>query len=371
VPAIISQELFDQIQAKLAQNQQFASRHNTTHAYLLRALVSCGVCHLSCMGRCNQPGYSYYTCRGKSHAIVSCRDEKCPSRFIPAKPLDDLVWQDVCEVLTHPESIAVALQRAQGGYWLPQEFQARRENLRKARVSLEQQMERLTDAYLANVVQLEEYRRRRREQEQRLQAITGQARQLEKSRGRHDELAAMIQSVGAFCQRVQQGLAEATFDQKRQLIELLVDRVVVTGEEVEIRYVIPASPSSEHLRFCHLRSDYFHTPATTVPVHALPRLFECRGGDRGVPEPFQWFLGISRLLFPNTNDPHGQGLLACAWLMAGWQERHLPKGKLELGRTRLATMPGWTLERTARLARKGSGLRKLIADLVFALLSAP
>jgi site-specific DNA recombinase len=87
VPVIVSQELFDQVQAKLAQNQQFASRHNTTHAYLLRALVSCGVCHLSCMGRCNQPGYTYYTCRGKSHAIVSCRDEKCPSRFIPASQL--------------------------------------------------------------------------------------------------------------------------------------------------------------------------------------------------------------------------------------------------------------------------------------------
>lgn len=266
VPLIVSQELFEQVQAKLAQNQQFASRHNTTHAYLLRALVSCGVCHLSCMGRSNQPGYTYYTCRGKSHPIVSCRDEKCPSRFIPASQLDDLVWQDVCELLTQPQTIAVALQRAQGGYWLPQELQARRENLRKARVSLQQQLERLTDAYLANVVPLEEYRRRRLDLEQRLEAIARQVRQLEASVGRHDELAAMIQSIDAFCQRVQQGLAEATFEQKRQLIELLVDRVIVTGEEVEIRYVIPISPSSEHVRFCHLRSDYFHTPA--LPVHA-------------------------------------------------------------------------------------------------------
>ena len=104
----------------------------------MRALVSCGVCHLACTGRCDsrQAGYAYYTCRGKSHAIVSCRDEKGPSRFIPASQLDELVWQDVREVLTHPETIAAALQRAQGGHWLPQELQARRENLRKARVSL-------------------------------------------------------------------------------------------------------------------------------------------------------------------------------------------------------------------------------------------
>ena len=36
------------------------------------------------------------------------------------------------------------------------------------------------------------------------------------------------------------------------------DRVIVTNKEVEIRYVIPTSLSSEHLRFCHLRLDYFH-----------------------------------------------------------------------------------------------------------------
>ena len=196
--------------------------------------------------------------------MVSCRDEKCRSRYIPASQLDELVWKDLCEVLAHPEAIAAALQRAQGGQWLPQELQARRENLRKARVSLTQQMERLTDAYLAAVLPLEEYQRRRREVEQRQQGIAEQTRQLEVSVVRHEELAGMVQSIEAFCQRVQVGLAQATFEQKRQLIELLIDRVIVTNEEVEIRYVIPTSASSPQIRFCHLRLDYFDIPATSV-----------------------------------------------------------------------------------------------------------
>jgi site-specific DNA recombinase len=166
-------------------------------------------------------------------------------------------------MLTHPDMIANALYRAQGGQWLPQELQARRENLRKARVSLEQQIERLTDAYLANVLQLEEYKRRRLELEQRLSVIADQKRQLEANVGHHDQLAGMVQSIETFCQRVQQGINEATFEQKRQLIELVIDRVVVTGEEVEIRYVIPTSKSSEQLRFCHLRLDYFDGPLLT------------------------------------------------------------------------------------------------------------
>ena len=59
-----------------------------------------------------------------------------------------------------------------------------------------------------------------------------------------------------FCTRVGQGLEQATFEQQRQLVELLIDRVVVSDEEVEIRYVIPTSPQGEHTRFYHLRSDY-------------------------------------------------------------------------------------------------------------------
>ena len=146
VPPIVSQAQFDLVQAKLAQNRQFAKRNNHAHDYLLRALVSCGLCRAACLGRMAQPGYAYYLCRGKLHPSQSCHDQKCLSRFIPAQQLDDMVWRDLCEVLTHPESIAQALQRAQGGHWLPQELQARREQLRKGQVSLAQQLERLTEA---------------------------------------------------------------------------------------------------------------------------------------------------------------------------------------------------------------------------------
>jgi site-specific DNA recombinase len=257
IPAIVSQEQFDMIQEKLKHNQSLASRNNKKHQYLLRAMVSCGLCDLACTGRTTDTGHAYYSCNGKRSLLQSPRTEKCPSRFLPVEQLDELVWADLCEILLHPECLALALQRAQGGQWLPQELQARRENLRKARVSIEHQTERLTDAYLAGVVSLEEYKRRRHELEQRLEGIAAQMRQLEASATKQVELAGITQSIEAFCQRVSSGLEQASFEQKRQLIELLIDRVVVTNEEVEIRYVIPTSTNSEQVRFCHLRSNYF------------------------------------------------------------------------------------------------------------------
>jgi site-specific DNA recombinase len=238
VPPLVSQEDFERVQAKLAHNHQFASRNNTEHQYLLRGLISCGLCRLGCAGRtCDN--YRYYFCRGKNGVVQSCRDEKCSSRMIPAKQVDEIVWQDLCAVLTHPEVIEAALLRAQGGAWLPQELQARRENLRNAHLSVNQQIERLTEAYLAGIITLEELKRRRQDLAQRQEAVTSQVRQLEARAAQQLELAQVMSTIQEFCQRVQNGLEQVTFEQKRQLVELLIDRVIVTNEEVEIRYVIP------------------------------------------------------------------------------------------------------------------------------------
>jgi site-specific DNA recombinase len=207
-------------------------------------------------------------CRGKAQAIHSGRAEKCQARFIPAHQLDEVVWQDLCDVLLHPSRIAHALGRAHGGQWAPQELQARRANLRRAGESVTGQIERLTEAYLHEVIPLAEYQRRRATLEQQVQAVERQHNQLQADAQRQQDLAGLTQSVEAFCQRLQSGLDHATFEQKRQLVELLIDRVVVTNDDVEIRYVIPTTPASEHVRFCHLRTDYFHTLVGVIPADA-------------------------------------------------------------------------------------------------------
>jgi site-specific DNA recombinase len=189
--------------------------------------------------------------------VTPKHDQRCPARYSPAQQLDTLVWQDLCEILTHPKSIAYALERAHGGHWLPQDLQARKEVLRKGHVSLANQVERLPEAYLRSVMPLVEYQRRRQELEQKQQALVTQERQLEAQGDRHGELARMVTSMEAFYQRVQAGLANATFEQQRTLVELLVDRVLVANGEVEIRYVIPTHSRSATTRFCHLRKDYF------------------------------------------------------------------------------------------------------------------
>jgi site-specific DNA recombinase len=256
VPAIVSQQTFEQVQAKLALNQQMSPRNNKSHPYLLRGLVSCGQCRLNAMGRMQRKGYRYYVCRGRTDALRAAQGQRCTARYSPADQLDELVWRDLCAVMTNPEIIGYALERAHGGHWLPQELQAQLEALTKAAKQLERQQERLLDAYIANVIQLAELERKRKELTQKQEAIQKQTSQLQATATQRIALSQVAESIEAFCAQIRPVLEEASFEQKRQLVELLIDRVIVSDGEVEIRYVIPTQPEGSHVPFSHLRLDY-------------------------------------------------------------------------------------------------------------------
>jgi site-specific DNA recombinase len=261
VPALISQETFDAAQARLAQNSHMACRNNTAHQYLLRGLVSCGQCELACTGRTSQSGYSYYFCRGRTDPLRAALEARCIARYIRAQALDALVWQDLCQVLTQPALITQELERAQGGAWLPQALQARQRTLHEALTQLERQQARLLDVYLAEVVGHEEFERKRQELSQMQQSLNRQLRQLEAQAQQQIDVLALSRGIEAFCQRLEPTLNKLTFAQRRQLVELLIDRIIVNDGQVEIRYVVPTGPQGETIPFCHLRLDYFHGPA--------------------------------------------------------------------------------------------------------------
>ena len=258
VPAIVSAEQFAQAQARRATNRQRASRNNTQQAYLLRALIRCGACRRSCCGRSTRGGrYSYYVCNTKCDTPLRTQGIRCPARHnAPTQQLDEWVWQDLCAVIRHPENTIRALQRAQSGQWLPQSLQAQRQSLQQSLAHLTRQEERLLEVYLGEVIERAEFERKRAEIHPKKQALQTQQRQLEAQTNKHQTRADRATSIEVFCRQIEKGLDQATFAQKRQRVELLIDRVLVHDEQVEIRYVIPTSEEGAKTRFCHLRQDY-------------------------------------------------------------------------------------------------------------------
>lgn len=84
VPAILSHETFDAAQRRLERNVQMARRNNTADESLLRGLVSCGQCRLTCAGPTRPPGYHYYVCQGRTDSLRAARSERCTARSTPA-----------------------------------------------------------------------------------------------------------------------------------------------------------------------------------------------------------------------------------------------------------------------------------------------
>src|SRR5215204_7222525 len=284
VPALVSAGQFDLVARRLAANQR-AARRSTTHPYLLRGLVSCGVCRLSCSGvtrTASDTRYRYYRCLGKMARVSSGRASCCPARFIPATQLDELVWADLCAVLQQPQLVAQALERAHSGAWVPQELRRRQASLRQVRASVTRQRQRLLEAYLAEVIDLAAFQRQDRTLAGQEADLLAREREVAAQGQRLVEVSAIARSMTAVLEQLRVGLDQAGFEQRRQLVELLIDRVVVTDGQVEIRYVVPTTPGSTHTRFCHLRTDYFQVEPAGVDA---PGQIEIEVAGAGPPQP--------------------------------------------------------------------------------------
>ena len=80
---------------------------------------------------------------------------------------------------------------------------------------------------------------RRRALEQRLAVLRREEQRAAAEAAREEQVRDLVNRIEAFRAALATGLERATFDQRRALVEMLVDRVVVDAPDVEIRYVIP------------------------------------------------------------------------------------------------------------------------------------
>jgi site-specific DNA recombinase len=99
VPAIIEQELFDRVQARMEDNAEKAGRFKSKHQYLLSGLVHCGECERAYNGNKRSDGrhgveYSSYECSGrKQHngCVNGCIERKRLENFVISELYDKVL----------------------------------------------------------------------------------------------------------------------------------------------------------------------------------------------------------------------------------------------------------------------------------------
>jgi len=247
VPALIDHATAERAQAQLARNARLSFRHNTRHNYLLRCLLTCQHCGLAMFGRTyrardSQPERRMYVCHGKD-CILSARETACPSRYVKAEALEQAVWAHVVRLLRDPAPL-----RAQFDQYLDaardDSTQARAAD-RQLRVRLDRLASadtRLVDAYQAGAIALAELTPRRTAIAEQCRAVEQQQaarRRAEEQRERADHV---LTSLTAFAERVGTRLAEASLAEQQAILQLVIERIIVGDDTLEIRHVIPLRP---------------------------------------------------------------------------------------------------------------------------------
>lgn len=104
VPAIVSQELFDRVQEKLAKNKKAPARHKAEDDYLLTTKLFCGYCGAYL---CGESGTSH---TGRVHHYYKCvsvkkRRTECHKRAVKKDWIEDLVVSETMKMVMDDQAI--------------------------------------------------------------------------------------------------------------------------------------------------------------------------------------------------------------------------------------------------------------------------
>jgi site-specific DNA recombinase len=241
---LVSPELFQAVQRRLEKNLEMA-RRNTRHEYLLSGLLFCGQCG-GRMGGHHCRDRAYYRCyRKKADNLVPALGggfAPCLCPEVRAEAVEPVIWESVAGLIRNPE-------------FLVSELRKRSEDSSQTRQMLEKELklcgERLGEFPGEQLRLVEGYRKglypdfllreemdrlkqeettlekRREELERRLSILTLSQAQEEEAR--------------ALAARIGKNLDALGFNQRQEVLRLLVEKVYYRGTELEISTIIPLS----------------------------------------------------------------------------------------------------------------------------------
>ena len=299
-PAIIPGEIFEKAQLQLQRNAEMARKmyQPSSQRYLLRTLVKCGECGLGCvcirqLGVGHKAEYLYYECKG--HQPLPCgRLTKCVSHRVRADRLDAVVWESLCHLLRTPRVLPTLHQSwAQAKQQNLTAFAAQQAQLLQRRQRVERQSQRLLDAYQAEALTLSELQPRRHKLLAELQHLDQEAERVARSQQQTIHWQQVIEHAEHFRQLLGDNLEYLSFAKRQTVAHCLISKVVVTGEQVDIYYVLPfefapqvcqsitEQPEGTPGQFYRLRLADLALPPTAILLHEGTRTGEIRNGQAG------------------------------------------------------------------------------------------
>lgn len=246
-PPLIGKSVFDRVQDILKGK---TNRRIHKHDFLFRRMVTCANCKRSLIGE-SKKGHVYYRCQNKN----------CPITCIREEAIEQEILSHFSRLRFSDEEQAYIDQKLRQlkSDWVQDEKEALNK-LRFRLTYIQTHMDRLTDAYLEQLIDKDLFGRRKAsllmEQkgiEEKLAALN------EKTRSVPDKLAELLELAKSAYLQYEFGLPE----QKRDLVKILFSNRLTHGKKLDFTLSFP---------FIELENRFKNTNG--VPYWNRPRTFE-------------------------------------------------------------------------------------------------
>jgi site-specific DNA recombinase len=260
VPAIVSQELFDAVAERLAENRRRQRQREKGAEFLLSGLLVCHRCGSAYCGRRSggartRTRYIYYRCIG-TDKYRHGGEAICANASVNGAQLEQAVWRDVCELLQDPGRVQRELERR-----LQQSSTGKPDgaHLQASIGQLKRRVGRLIDAYENGWLDKSDFEQRMARVKERLKHEEEAWAEQQREACNGTELRLMIGQFQSFAEQIADGLEEADFATRRKILRVLIHRIEVDAEEVRILYRVQPHPfvltlasdaSGENLQHC-------------------------------------------------------------------------------------------------------------------------
>ena len=249
VPQIIDDETWERAQALKKQRSRRAKR-NTKVLYLLQHLLKCGECghnfHAKAQWRTsnirNGKKYRYdlttpkryYKCHGMHSLRIKCRDRQ----YIRAERLEEPVWSEVKRMLQSPDLIIAGIETldSQENGGLDEEIAQAERDAR----SIQMEEDRAIRLFVSGKITEAQLDHQRRYITERLESARAKLDYYRAQEASGAEKRHMLETVLAWATKVGQGLDDLTDEQRREILLMVVEQVVIDRDNnVDITLAIP------------------------------------------------------------------------------------------------------------------------------------
>ena len=246
VPALVDPDLFEAVQTQLQENRERARQSQRGARYLLQGLLVCAQCGYAYYGKpVSQKSakgkprdYAYYRCIG-SDAYRFGGERICDNLQVRTDLLEQTVWREVCDLLQDQQRLQQEYERRLNH---PNPEDQNLTLIQAQRSKIQQGLTRLIDSYTEGFVQKEEFQPRITRFRQRLAILEKQAQQFQDQETLQLEFQTAIHRLEEFGEKVKDHLDGADWQMRRELIRMLVKRVEIGKEEINVVFRILPDP---------------------------------------------------------------------------------------------------------------------------------